>query len=715
MLTPVCQVAVPLPLPGSFDYLWPFPTAPLPGMVVRVPFGQRELKAVVVAASAGSSDPSKLKSVLQFWPAPALDDHQLALAHWCTRYYHHPLGEVLATMLPPAWDSPAPAATEFLLSETGQAALTAKQVRGPKQRQAMELLAAKALTRSALNAASISGAVLRSLISSGRVLERQITPTMRQSPGPQLTEAQAHCVAQVRAKDGFAAHLLQGVTGSGKTEVYLELMTEAAVAGRQTLVIVPEIGLTPQLEQRFRQRLGGTVALLHSGLSDSERSRGWHRAASGEALVVVGTRSAVFCPLPNAGLMVVDEEHDLSLKQHEGFRYSARDVAVQRARQLDVPILLGSATPSLESLNNAWIGRYQQLRLDHRPGAVSMPRVELVDSRGCGTGEALTTRASQALAQVLERGEQALVFLNRRGFAPTLLCDACGWVCECPRCDSRLTLHQAQAQLRCHHCGFSRRVPTACPQCQSTRLAALGLGTQRVEQSLAEAFPDATLWRVDRDSVRSRQRLLSLLADIGSGRSGIAVGTQMLAKGHDFPNVTLVVVVNIDHSLFSSDFRAGERAAQLLVQVAGRAGRAEKPGLVLVQTHQPDHPMFHRVLQAGYPAYAQDLMIERQAAQFPPAGCMALLRANAFKQSAVDAFVDAAMGELSAPGAVEVMGPLPSPMQRRAGRHHMQVLLSASQRAPLHSLLDRWLPRVSGLPQARRVRWSIDIDPQDLF
>ncbi|MFK7956616.1 MAG: primosomal protein N' [Lysobacterales bacterium] len=711
----VCQVAVPVPLPGAFDYLWPFDVPPLPGMRVEIPFGKRRLKGVVVGCEASRTDLSRLKPVSSFWPEPALDADQLKLAHWCSRYYHHPLGEVLATMVTPGWEQPAPAPKQMVISETGQVALAADQVRGRKQLLALSLLATSPLTRSQLASESVSSAVLRGLLEAGRIIEQDQPLNAAVSSSPTLTADQADCVARVKSQPGFGVHLLQGVTGSGKTEVYLDLMSEVLAQGRQTLVMVPEIGLTPQLERRFRQRLGGAVVLLHSGLSDGERSRGWHLAASGEAKVVVGTRSAVFCPLVSPGLLVVDEEHDLSLKQHEGFRYSARDVAVQRARQLDVPIILGSATPSLETLNNAWTGRYQHLILSQRPGSVTMPSVELVDSRGGGSGEALTPQARQALREVLDREEQALVFLNRRGFAPTLLCDACGWVAECPRCDSRLTLHQRHRQLRCHHCGVTQRAPNACGECHSTRLAALGLGTQRVEQMVSEAFPQTKLWRVDRDSARSRKRLLALLADIGSGDSGVLVGTQMLAKGHDFPNVTLVVVVNIDHALFSSDFRAAERAAQLLVQVAGRAGRAEKPGRVLVQTHQPDHPMFHRVLSDGYPAFARDLLAERRAAGYPPVGNMALLRAHSHELSLVQGFMGAAIGKVPSTRGVEFLGPLPSPMERRAGRYHMQILLSAVERQPLHQVLNHWLPLVSALPAARRVRWSIDVDPQDLF
>ncbi len=684
-------------------------------MLVEVPFARRQLKAVVLGAGQGQVASAKLKPVTRFWPTPALDSEQLALARWCSRYYHHPLGEVMNTMLPKAWDKPAEPESEFVLTPSGRMALEAGQVRGQRQQQALAMLAEQPVARSRLLEAGISAVVIRTLLAAERIQQQPVGSRLTVRPGPQLTPAQQDCVTSIRESSGFAACLLYGVTGSGKTEVYLELIAEVAAAGQQCLVVVPEIGLTPQLARRFLERLGSTVAVLHSGLGDRERARSWQRAAEGDAQVIIGTRSAVFCPLPRPGLLVVDEEHDLSLKQHEGFRYSARDVAVQRARELDVPIILGSATPSLESLNNAWNGRYRYLRLDQRPGAAKLPSVELIDSRGCGTEGALTAAAREALNDVLARDEQALVFLNRRGFAPTLLCDACGWVAECPSCDSRLTLHRSIGRLRCHHCGYSQRAPTACPECRSTRLAALGLGTQRVEQTLADEFPDRRIWRVDRDSVRSRRRLLELLEEIGSGDSGILVGTQMLAKGHDFPNVTLVVVLNIDHALFSADFRAAERAAQLMVQVSGRAGRAEKPGRVLIQTHQPDHPMFAGILDRGYLDYARDLMAEREAAAYPPAGFLAVLRANAQQRPQAEDFVTAAMDRLGSPAEVELLGPLPSPMERRAGQYHLQVLLSARRRQPLHSLLDRCLPAIAELPQARRVRWSVDIDPQDLF
>ncbi|MEM9530461.1 MAG: primosomal protein N' [Pseudomonadota bacterium] len=712
----VCQVAVPVPLHQCFDYRWLFEVAPQAGMRVDVPFGRRQLRGVVVSVGPGSGDPAKLKSVAQWYPGRALADHQLELAAWCARYYHHPPGEVMAAMVPSAWDRPATAPNQLALTSPGRQALAENRVRGARQIEALAALREGPASRADLRTTQISSAVLRRLLARNWIEEVSAAPAApERRPGPQLSAEQQSCVDQVRAGTGFSSYLLAGVTGSGKTEVYLALIEPIVAAGDQALVIVPEIGLTPQLSQRFRSRLGPSVVVLHSSLSDPERARRWRQAAAGEAQVVIGTRSAVFCPLPRGRLIVVDEEHDLSLKQQDGFRYSARDVGVRRAQMLDIPILLGSATPSLESLHNAAEGRYRQLSLTRRPRGVSLPSVRLLDTRGLGQGDALAQESTLALEQCLAKGQQALLFLNRRGFAPALICDACGWTADCSRCDARFTLHRRDRNLRCHHCGNSRPEPRACPECGSTRLIPLGLGTQRLEQTVSARFPNVPIWRMDRDAVRSRARLTSLLDEVQAGDRGILVGTQMLAKGHDFPNVTLVVVINLDYALYSSDFRATERAAQLLVQVAGRAGRAEQPGEVLVQTHQPDHPMFRRVLGTDYLTYASELLAERRAAAYPPCGYMALLRAEAHQQATAEGFVRAALRLAPQQSQLDLLGPLPSPMERRAGRYRMQALLTSTSRGPIQSTLTAWLPQVAKLPEARKVRWSIDVDPQEMF
>ena len=474
---------------------------------------------------------------------------------------------------------------------------------------------------------------------------------------------------------------------------------------------------------RFRQRLGPAIGVLHSGLTDRERHAVWVRAAKGELKLVLGTRSAIFISLPDLGLVIVDEEHDNSLKQQDSLRYSARDVAVQRAKMVGAPVLLGSATPSLESLNNALAGRYGHLLLSQRAGGAKPPRIERIDLRGLRCEEGLSPVLVRAMREHLARGEQVMLFLNRRGFSPVLMCDACGWFAECPRCDARLTLHLSQRRLRCHHCDYQQIVPVGCPNCNSNRLEPLGLGTQRLEQRVRELFPEQRVLRLDRDAVRKRGALLATLEQVRSGQSCILLGTQMLAKGHDFANMTLVAIVNLDQALFSSDFRAAERAAQLLVQVSGRAGRADKPGTVYVQTHHPDHPLFGELLAKGYRSFARQLLLERQAAGFPPYACMALLRAEAVDRDLVMEFVveaaqtnpDQTDLDQTILDRVTIYGPLPSPMERRAGRYRMQVLVQAKLRGDLHRFLDHWVGWLGQLKTARKVRWSVDVDPQDSF
>jgi primosomal protein N' (replication factor Y) len=534
--------------------------------------------------------------------------------------------------------------------------------------------------------------------------------------GPPLNAEQTTVIEEIAVQFGqFAPTLLEGITGSGKTEVYLALIKQTVARGEQTLVLVPEIGLTPQTLRRFRERLDARIEVMHSGLGDGERTRAWLAAARGEADVVIGTRSAVFAPLPRAGLIVVDEEHDASYKQQEGWRYSARDLALVRGRALSVPVVLGTATPSLETLANVEAGRYRKLHLFARPGAARLPQFHLVDLRGKPLQHGLARETIAALRACVERGEQALVFRNRRGYSPVLTCHQCGWHAACARCDKPLTWHRGAARLRCHHCGAEQRVPPACTQCGNANLAPQGLGTERLEESLAELFPDTPLVRIDRETTRRRNALDELLDALARDRAALIVGTQMLAKGHDLPNLTLVVIVGVDEGLFSVDFRAEERLAQLIVQVAGRAGRALKPGQVWLQTHHPDHPLLRSVLGHGYAAAAQRLLRERREAGLPPFAHLALLRADAPQQDQVDKFLHAAANLAAHPDGVSLLGPMPAPMPRRAGLQRGQLLLSADERTRLHAFLPDWIASVRTLREVRRVRWSLDVDPADLY
>jgi primosomal protein N' (replication factor Y) len=573
-----------------------------------------------------------------------------------------------------------------------------------------ELASAGSSWREALRQVRARGWVEAVTVAPAIVTPDKVTATA----GPVLTEAQTTVLAELsRAQGRFAAWLLHGVTGSGKTEVYLRFVEELLRENRQALVLVPEIALTPQLVGRFAQRFAVPMAVLHSGLSEGERLVAWRRARSGEAAIVIGTRSAVFAPLARPGVVIVDEEHDASYKQQEGFRYSARDLAVARAQRLGVPVILGSATPSLESLENARAGRYTRLALPERPGAAKHPRVSVVDLRHHAAISGLATPSLEAITRHLGAGGQVLIYLNRRGYAPTLFCPGCGWIAPCRACDARLTVHLRSQRLRCHHCGAQDPMPLACPQC-GHEVKPVGQGTERIEDLLHDRFPDVEVVRIDRDAVRRRGDMQALLDRVSSGEARILLGTQMLAKGHDFPDVTLVVIVNADQGLFSADFRASERLAQTIIQVAGRAGRASRPGEVLVQTEFPEHPLLRSLLEGGYEGFAPAALEERAQAHWPPYSRLALLRADARDASAALDFLEqarsAARGE-----TVQLFGPLPASMARRAGRHHAQLLAQSSSRSVLQQFLARWVPAVEALKPRHGLHWSLDVDPQDLM
>jgi primosomal protein N' (replication factor Y) len=513
----------------------------------------------------------------------------------------------------------------------------------------------------------------------------------------------------------FGAFVLHGITGSGKTEVYLQLVERVLARGERALVLVPEIGLTPQLVERFRARFTAPLAVLHSALTDYERLQAWRAAFSGRARIVLGTRSAVFAPVPQLGLIVVDEEHDASFKQHEGgFRYSARDLAVVRAQQAGVPVMLGSATPALETLQNVTSGRYTCLSLPRRAAQAQPPQVALIDLRVSAVQAGISTSAIQAIERHLRDDGQVLVFLNRRGYAPTLLCTACGWVAPCRDCDARLTVHRSADRLRCHHCGADAPLPARCTQC-GFAVKPVGQGTERIEEALAQLFPHAPLVRLDRDVVRKRGDMETVMRRMRTGEARILVGTQMVTKGHDFPNVTLVIVLNADQGLFSTDFRAPERLAQTIVQVAGRAGRGNKAGEVLIQTEFPDHPLLIHLLKEGYDGFARVALEERAQAAWPPFSRLAAVRDSAPTAEAALAFLTDARALMKPPRAVQIRGPVPAAMAKRAGRYHAQLLLESADRAALHRFLTVWLPELEQLKSARRVRWALDVDPIELF
>ena len=770
--TGVFRVALDTPLKRLFDYLPPESTlfeAPIePGMRVRVPFGRQKLVGIVMEAAASSDLPiERLKPILEVLDSrPVLDTAALELLRWAAEYYHHPIGEVLSTALPKAMRMGAASEAReerWSVTPDGREAWgRGEPKRAHKQRELLGFLvagtpdagrgngSAPAGVRAQVSGGDgaggadevpfsavghgVSASVLdealpkwrdaaRALAERGWVLSAEVplaSADVRfavRVAGPTLRDEQKAAVDAVGAALGhFGAFVLHGVTGSGKTEVYLRLVERVLEQGRRALVLVPEIGLTPQLVGRFRDRFDTPMAVLHSALTDSERLAAWRQAFSGHARIVLGTRSAVFAPVRDLGIIIVDEEHDASFKQHEGgFRYSARDLAVVRAQRADVPVLLGSATPALESLQNVAGGRYVRLSLPHRAANAEPPRMALVDLRSNAGHAGVSTPAIQAIQRHLGDDGQVLVFLNRRGYAPTLLCTACGWIAPCRECDARLTVHLSAGRLRCHHCGFDTELPKRCPQC-GFAVKPVGQGTERIEEALTELFPGVTLARLDRDVVRRRGDMEEVMRRMSSGEARILVGTQMVTKGHDFPNVTLVIVLNADQGLFSTDFRAPERLAQTIVQVAGRAGRGSKPGEVLIQTDFPGHPLLLSLLSEGYDGFARTALTEREQASWPPFSRLAAVRDSAkTAENALEFLTEARKLAGAPPRGLRLLGPVPAAMSKRAGRYHAQLLIEGADRSSLHHFLDAWLPAVEQLQSARRVRWALDVDPIELF
>ena len=726
----ILRIAVPSPLPQTFDYLPPLHCAPerlRPGVRVRVPFGRSRSVGILLAVGEDSVWPmQRLKAAFEVLDdTPLLAAEQLELAQWASQYYHYPIGEVLTAMLPVLLRQGQVAQLESLrswhLTSTGLAIDPTTLTRAPRQAALLALLRRHpegVLPDMLANEPDAGRPALRACSAKGWIEERRFYPQLpvaiqAVAAAPQLNDAQQAAVTAVTdALDRFQAFLLDGVTGSGKTEVYLRLIEQVIQRGRQVLVLVPEIALTPQLIGRFQERLSVPLAVLHSNLSEGARLQAWLQARAGLAPVVIGTRSALFTPLAAPGLIIIDEEHDLSYKQQDGFRYHARDLALLRAKRCGVPVLLGSATPALETLYNAQQGRYQALHLPERAGGAVHPGFEVLDVRQRRLHHGLSAPLLERLETCLSGGGQALVFLNRRGYAPTLLCHDCGWVAQCRRCDARLVMHHGQRLLCCHHCGAQRPIDQRCPECNSTELRALGQGTERLEQVLAERFPGVEQVRIDRDSTRRKGALEALLEQVHSGRARLLIGTQMLAKGHHFPDVSLAAILDVDHGLFGADFRAAERMAQLIVQVAGRADR---PGHVVMQTHHPDHPLLRLLISEGYPAFAAAALAERRAAQLPPYTSLALLRAEAADATAPQAFLEQARALAATARGVDVFGPMAAPMVRRAGRYRAQLLLQATQRTALQQLLKDWTPQLAALKLSRKVRWSLDVDPMEVL
>lgn len=729
------QVAIPSPLRRTFDYRPPAncPVEKIkPGTRVQVPFGNRRLIGIITGFSNNSDFPvDKIKTAEKIIDDYSVIDQQLMeLYQWAADYYQFPIGQALQTSLPPQIRKGKPAEEKQLyfwqITPAGEKLDLSTIKKAPRQIQVLSLIREeKKLTSAAIKEAVQSdvAACLKTLAAKGLIEEvstPQSTPNksteLYGDDSPlQLNDQQQTAMSAIRQdSDHYNAYLLEGVTGSGKTEIYLQAIADVLEQGKQALVLVPEISLTPQTVRRFESRFNREVSVFHSGLTDTQRLSAWLRAGNGKADIIIGTRSAIFTPLARPGLIIVDEEHDASYKQQDGFRYSGRDLAIYRARQLDIPVILGTATPSLESLNNALAGRFKYLQLTERAGEATHPEYRLLDLKGQELKEGFSNALIDMIRSHLSMKNQVLIFLNRRGFAPILLCRDCGWIATCPRCDSSYTLHRNPPRLSCHHCESQKALVEKCTECQSTDLAAMGLGTEKTEETVKALFPDFPVHRIDRDSTRNRETLHTILEKVDSGDPCILVGTQMLSKGHHFPNVTLVAVLDADGGLFSADFRGQEQMGQLLTQVAGRAGRGETPGEVVIQTYNSTHPTLQALVRHGYGPFARKLLEERELGKLPPFSYMALIRAEATQQSLPFSFLQEVTNAVQANNPdLSLIGPMPSPMEKRAGMFRMQLIIEADKRSAIQMYLSMLIPLMENHPEKRKVRWSVDVDPLD--
>ncbi len=728
----IARVALPVPLDKQFDYLIPSHLFPVIGGRVSVPFGPKTLIGIVTQLATQSDfKHSQLKEIKQVLDSePVWSESLFQLLKWCSQFYQYPLGDTLANALPSALRKGKPAdfstLLEWQLTEAGKNQFMVGFGRAVQQERAMRALEYGAVSHQQLLEQEISGSVLKALQEKGWVESIEKKPEIKtwcsevevEADKPKLNQEQAVAIATVNSAQGFGCYLLEGVTGSGKTEVYLNLIKPVLERGQQALVLVPEIGLTPQTINRFRQRFNVPVEVVHSGLNETERLNAWLSARDKAAGIVIGTRSALLTPFADLGIIIVDEEHDSSYKQQDSLRYHARDVAVMRANKEQIPIVLGSATPALETLHNALSGKYYHLELSQRAGHAKPTRNRVLDVKGLYLESGLSAPLIAEMRKHLGAGNQVMLFLNRRGFSPALMCHECGWIAECKRCDAYYTYHQNSNEIRCHHCGSQQPVIHQCQGCGSTNLVTVGVGTEQLEKQLQQLFPEYRAIRIDRDSTRRKGSLESALNAIQKGEYQILIGTQMLAKGHHFPDVTLVALLDVDGSLYSSDFRASERLAQLFIQVAGRAGRASKPGEVVLQTHHPEHSLLQALLNHSYRHFAQTALQERQWAMLPPYTFLTLFRAEANNSEVVEEFMRQVRYTLEAhplfDETCQVLGPTPAPLAKKAGKYRWQLLLQTQTRPLMQRLLTSAKPAIELLPHSKKVRWSLDIEPQDL-
>lgn len=721
---PLVAVAINRPFAEPLTYAWPWPEAAIRGSRVLVPLGQQQLVGIVLGPGQPLSK-GRLKSVLAKLDTQAqLSDELMQLGEFIGQYYQQPLGEVLHALLPSALRKPIAAqpsqvkswrlrlpAADIQLSKSArrQQALVDFLATQPEQQATVAHLRLHGFNRQHFNG-----------LASKDLIEQQTQPdwllgqeAKTLQPPLALNPEQAKVLAALQPET-FNAHLVFGVTGSGKTEVYLQAIAQCLARGQQALVLVPEIGLTPQLLSRFSARFSCPIALLHSGMNDQERLNHWLQFRQGHASICIGTRSALFAPAANLGLILVDEEHDGSFKQQDGIRYHGRDLAIKRAQLAQIPIVLGSATPSLESLNNAYHGRMQLHYLRKRAGDAQAPIMEMVDLRYAQLQHGLAEKTLARMDQHLSSGNQVLVYLNRRGYAPSLLCSQCGWLADCPNCDARLVLHKHPDRLQCHHCGWHSQIPSHCPSCASPQLSAIGQGTVRLAEFVEQRFSSYPLVRIDRDNTPS-QELTEHLSRIPPGQAGLFLGTQMLAKGHHLPDITLVVVVDGDAGFHGPDFRNQERMAQALVQVAGRAGRGDRLGEVLIQSHYPQHPFFGQLLTQGYESLAKAWLNERAQLGLPPQQALALLRADHKQADKAHDFLQSAKNWLGENGfAGRLLGPVPAPLSKRDGLYRFMLHLHHPSRQQLNQHLRQLQQFLRQDRLTTQISFGIDVDPYDL-
>lgn len=721
----VFKVCIPHTNRDFFDY-YADSVEPCIGARVWVPFRKQTRMGVVISNHAPENPLATIKSIITVIDdKPLLSGEMLALCFWISSYYQSPLSEVLPLALPKKYrsgdDSQLPVCKYYHLVIDAEQAHALLTNRSPRQHLLIDFfvshkipLAKKAVLQAGFNSVQLDTLLAKGILAIQVQHERPLLFDVKPKKPLLLNAEQAMAVQTIgKHLQSYHCFLLQGVTGSGKTEVYLQVIARVLAAGRQVLVLVPEIGLTPQLLARFRERFTEPMAVIHSHLNDTERQLAWQWAQEEDVKLVIGTRAAIFTPMPALGLIVIDEEHDASLKQMDGVRYSARDTALMRAHLRHIPIILGSATPSLESLYNCTLNKYTLLRLSQKALDSKPLHYQILDIRHQALEHGLAQATLVMMKEHLDQQNQVLVFINRRGFAPVLLCHQCGWMADCRACDAHLTMHRTQGRLICHHCGLMQAIPSHCHSCKGHELLPVGAGTQRIHEFLREYFPSTSILRVDRDEVRKKKALDACLAQINEGMAQLIVGTQMLAKGHHFPRLTLVVVLDTDNGFYNQDFRALERLGQLLTQVAGRAGRAEFPGQVMIQTHVPQHPLLNLLVQQGYNAFAESLLTTRQQAELPPYHFLAVIRAQGRTSPKLLSFLHAVKEQLYR-ADIHVLGPAPAPLARKAGHHRMQLLVKSSSRKKLKIVLTQVRDWLTIHKIGNGVRWSIDVDPMDL-